>query len=102
MACSSRIRKSSLHLFDELLAKTCTDVPYLFVRDLVYSVSARLVIVMCLELLAEYLCMNLLPLRCSLCRIVDTVGDVAYMKLLREIARPHVCEDVLADLAMEP
>ena len=102
MACCSWVRESSLNLVDELLAECSADTPNLLIRYLVDTVEARLVIVVSLELLTEYLSVYCLPLRCSSCRIVNTVSHVAYVKLLWKVTWPHVTEDIAAYLTVEP
>ena len=56
----------------------------------------------CLELLTEHLRVDFLPFRCSPCRIVYTVGDIAHVELFRKIAWPHVTENVAAHLTVKP
>ena len=76
-------------------------IPDFLVVYLVDTLEASLVIVVCLELRAEHLCVNRLPLLGSPGRVVNSVGHVADVKFLREIARVHRREDILADLAVE-
>ena len=40
----------------------------------------------CRELLTEHLRVDFLPFRCSPCRIVYTVGDIAHVELFRKIS----------------
>ena len=77
------------------------DGPHLFVGELVHAVEALLIIVMGLELGAEDLGVQLLPLLGGPSGIVDAVGHVAHVKLLGQVSRIHVGEDVLADLAVK-
>ena len=102
MACCSRVRKTVLNLIDEFLTECSTDVPYFLIRNLVDTLEARLVIVVSLECLSEYLGVNSLPLWCSPCRIVNAICNVAYVKLLWKVCWPHVTEDIAAYFTVEP
>ena len=55
-----------------------------------------------LELFAEDTCVDILPLGCSPGRVVHTVGHIADVQFLRQIARIHRSEDVLAHFAVQP
>ncbi len=55
-----------------------------------------------LELLTEHPGMSLFPLRSGPCRIVDSVCHIAHVKFLRKIARPHMSENIAADLTVKP
>ena len=74
---------------------------YLLVRDIIDALEAALVVVVRLELGAEHLGVNGFPLLGSPCGIVDAVGDIADMKLFREIALVHIRKYVLADLSVK-
>ena len=86
---------------DQFLLEGLADVPDLRVRHGVDALEALLVVVVRLELGAEHLGVQLLPILRRPGRVVDAVGDVADIKLLGEVAREHVREDVLADLAVQ-
>ena len=86
---------------DQLLLQVALDLPDLLVGNLVDSLEALLVIVVGLEFLAEHPRVDGLPLRGAPGRIVDAVGYIANEQFLRQIARVHVREDVLAHLAVK-
>ncbi len=98
----SRIRKPFLDLIDKFFPQSLPYVPYIFIGDTVYTLKAGFVIVVRLERFTEYLRMDSLPLVCSPGRIMHTVGNIAHMKLLRHISRPHIGENIFADLPVEP
>ena len=97
----SRIRKLLLDNPDKSLLELFSGIPYLLIGNLVDSFEAFLVVVMCLELWPEHLGVDGLPFLGSPCRIMHAIGYIADIQLLREIARIHVGEDILAHLAVE-
>ena len=96
-----RVGQAPLDIGHKVALELLADSPDLLIGKFVHSVKALLVIVMCLELGAEHLGVQLLPLLRRPGGIVDAVGHVAHMELLGKVSRVHVGEDVLADLAME-
>ena len=85
----------------EILLENLPDIPYLTVAELVNAAEAGLVIVMGLEFRSEHLGMESFPLLCRPGRIVYAVGDIAYVKFLRKIARIHIRKDILAHLSVK-
>ena len=101
MVGNSRVGEFLLDHIDEGGLEFLPGVPNLLVSYLVDTLEAFLVIVVCLELRSEHLGVNSLPLFGCPCRVVNAVGYVADMEFLREIARIHRSEDILADLAVK-
>ena len=91
-----------LHIVYKALAQYAADIPDLLVGNLVDAGEAGFVVVVSGELLAKYAGMDLFPLRSGPGGVVDTVGHIAHIHLFREIAGPHACQNLLADLAVEP
>ena len=60
------------------------------------------VVGMTLESLAEVLGIQAAKVRCHPRGEVNAVCHIAYMKLILEVAGPHITEDILRHLAMEP
>ena len=101
MCAEFRVGKTGLYGIDKVGLEYLSCSPYLLIAHLINAVEAILVIMMCLELLAEYTGVNCLPLLCSPGRIVHTVGNVAHIEFLRQITRIHRSEDILAHLAVK-
>ena len=101
MVGDGRVGEFLLDHVDEGGLELLPGIPDFLVIYLVDALEAFLVIVVSLELRAEHLCVDGLPLLRSPGRIVDSVGHVAYVEFLRKISRIHGCENVLAYLAVE-
>ena len=101
MGAHDRVGQALADGADQFLLEDLAHTPDLGVRHGIDALEALLVVVVRLEFGAEHLGVQLLPVLGSPGRIVDAVGDVADIELLREVARIHVGEDVLADLAVQ-
>ncbi|CCY35689.1 unknown [Alistipes sp. CAG:831] len=83
-------------------AELAADIPDHLVIHGVDTLEALLVVLVGGKLGAEDLGMYSLPLGSCPGRIVNSVGHVTDMQLLRQIARPQSSEYLLADLAVHP
>ena len=82
--------------------KLVAHVPDHTVVYIVDTLEALLVVFVGGELGAEYLGVNLLPLRRSPCGIMHSICHIADMQFLGQIARPETAKNLLADLTVHP
>ena len=101
VAAEHRVGETFAYDSDELLLERQTGIPYFLIGDVVDAGEAAHIIVMGLEFRTEHLVVDGLPFLGAPGWIVDAVGHIAHVQLLRQIARVHIGEYLLADLAVK-
>ena len=91
-----------LYEIDELILESHSHVPDFLIGHIEDVLPHLVIALILIEILIEFLLIEFLPLRCSPCRHVHTVGDISDVRLLGSVTLPDAGEHLLGDLTMEP
>ena len=87
---------------DQTTLQEHTLLPELLIVDLVYLLPSRDIVRMTRETIVEVARVETAQVRSGPSGEVNTIGYVADMQLILEVTRPHIAQDILAHLTVQP
>ena len=90
------------YMVDQPVLEDHALVPQLLVRDLVHALPLGNVIYVTLEALGEVAGIETAQVRCNPCGEVYAVCNVSDVELVLEVSGPHVAQNILRHLAVQP